>query len=463
MNFQVRKELLEIMIEDARRLVLRSPILFRMSTRAQIIASKNTRYGVDSDRYFQTLATSGGIKEAIRLSAAYFDSLKPIGIKDDTQAFLRPKFLQMIVLLLSLLNDDDLNDISTFLETTYHLKAQRKHLEMLFLKVIPLTSINPTVFLKTLTAVQQIGASDSKPTFDSHDQMSRTWDHFLKAAATDGFLLPGNLGNFSGRHHSWIFNWPALGIDTATVFRHMQYSGSEHRAFNEVHPVELYPESDAGELAVLFSNNQTYNIASSDLAPLTCMASGRYTIRDSEGKTHELLIKEFLVNDSLRQAVDLYNSVVSRYNRWALFDSPSERKWSLPSRSRRSKMRLLDEYRDTCGPLTRTRAILDGVDICTCFKVEGRKIPLKDAAQTMNWPANDMENICDFFDRELSNVNDRQLKDEKELIRRDLQALRAKLKMVRQEASKWIEEGQGAIRSDEPITKVLYSGGADPR
>lgn len=300
MNFQVRKQLLEIMIEDARRLVLRSPILFRMSTRAQIIASKNTRYGVDSDRYFQTLATSRGIKEAIRLSAAYFDSLKPIGIKDDTQTFLRPKFLQMIVLLLSLLNDDDLEDISTFLETTYHLKANRKHLEMLFLKVIPLTSINPTVFLKTMAAVYQSGEIDSKTTFDSNDQMGRKWDRFLKAAATDGFLLPGNLGSFAGRHHSWIFQWPASGIDTSTVFRHLQYSGSENRAFNDVQPVELYPESDAAELAVLMSNNQTYYIASSDLAPLTCMASGRYTIRDSEGRIHELLIKEFLVNDSLR-------------------------------------------------------------------------------------------------------------------------------------------------------------------
>lgn len=463
MNFQVRKQLLEIMIEDARRLVLRSPILFRMSTRVQIIASKNTRYGVDSDRYFQTLATSKGIKEAIRLSAAYFDSLKPIGIRDDTQAFLRPKFLQMIVLLLSLLNDDDLKDISTFLETTYHLKADRKHLEILFLKVIPLTSINSTVFLKTMTAVYQTGTLDSKTTFDSHDQMSRTWDHFLKAAATDGFLLPGNLGSFAGRHHSWIFSWPASGIDTATVFRHLQYSGSEHRAFNEVQPLELYPESDAAELAVLMSNNQTYNIASSDLAPLTCMASGRYAIRDSEGKTHELLIKEFLVNDSLRQAVDLYNSVVSRYNRWALFDSSSEKKWSLPSRSRRGAKRLLDEYRDTCGPLTRTRAILDGVDICTCFKVEGRKIPLKDAAQTMKWPANDMENICDFFDRELSTVNDRRLSGEKDLIRKDLQTLRVKLKTVRQEALKWMEEGQGTINPDEPIAKVLYPGGVDPR
>lgn len=116
-----------------------------------------------------------------------------------------------------------------------------------------------------------------------------------------------------------------------------------------------------------------------------------------------------------------------------------------------------------CGPLTRTRVILEGVDICACFKVEGRKIPLKDAAQTMNWPANDMENMCVFFDRELSTVNDRHLGGEADLIRKDLDALSATLKSVRQEASKWVEEGQGAVNPDEPIAKVLYPGGVDPR
>lgn len=47
MTFEETKELLEIMIEDARRLCTRSPILFRMSTRSTIINSVNTRFGVD--------------------------------------------------------------------------------------------------------------------------------------------------------------------------------------------------------------------------------------------------------------------------------------------------------------------------------------------------------------------------------------------------------------------------------
>lgn len=46
-------QLLDTMIEDARRLCIRSPSLFRMSTRRLIVASKNTRYGVDDSMMFK--------------------------------------------------------------------------------------------------------------------------------------------------------------------------------------------------------------------------------------------------------------------------------------------------------------------------------------------------------------------------------------------------------------------------
>lgn len=46
-------QLLDTMIEDARRLCIRSPNLFRMSTRRLIVASKNTRYGVDDSTKFK--------------------------------------------------------------------------------------------------------------------------------------------------------------------------------------------------------------------------------------------------------------------------------------------------------------------------------------------------------------------------------------------------------------------------
>ena len=96
------------MIEDARRLCVRSPILFRMSTRRHIISSKNTRYGVDDGTMFKTLTTSSGIKNILSLSSSYFNSLsQPTspGQQEKLQQEIRPRFLQMLVLLLALLND----------------------------------------------------------------------------------------------------------------------------------------------------------------------------------------------------------------------------------------------------------------------------------------------------------------------------------------------------------------------
>lgn len=56
-------ELLDQMIEAARRFCVRSPILFRMSTRPKIINSNDTRYGVDNEHAFKTFTASKGIQE----------------------------------------------------------------------------------------------------------------------------------------------------------------------------------------------------------------------------------------------------------------------------------------------------------------------------------------------------------------------------------------------------------------
>jgi hypothetical protein len=192
MTFEETRVLLDTMIEDARRLCVRSPVLFRMSTRAKIINSSNTRYGINHGSMFRTLTTSQGIKEIISLSASYFNSLDPEGGKDTTQKLIRPRFLQMIVLLLSLLNDEDLSDIADFLESTYKLKAERKHLELLFLKVIPLMSINSKVFLKAM-----IPAIEGFPLNDDYDSSNEAyahcWDVFMRRILEQGYILPGSV------------------------------------------------------------------------------------------------------------------------------------------------------------------------------------------------------------------------------------------------------------------------------
>ena len=56
----------------------------------------------------------------------------------------------MLVLLLSLLNGHDLAEMSEFLYRTFGIVPNRPDLELLFLRVMPLTSINSKVFLQGL-------------------------------------------------------------------------------------------------------------------------------------------------------------------------------------------------------------------------------------------------------------------------------------------------------------------------
>jgi hypothetical protein len=70
MTLEETRTLLETMIEAARRLCIRSPVLLRMATRVSIINSENTRYGINHGPMFRTLTTSKGIKEIISLSAS---------------------------------------------------------------------------------------------------------------------------------------------------------------------------------------------------------------------------------------------------------------------------------------------------------------------------------------------------------------------------------------------------------
>ena len=226
MKPQQTKELLDQMIEAARRFCLLSPILFRMSTRVKIIASNNTRYGVDTEHSFKTLTNSSGIKEIIFMSASYYNALDPSapGMDDFTQRIIRPKFLQMLALLLSLLNDSDLRTMSDFVEQTFRISAKSEsvpserlfqlligHLgsdmELLFLKIIPLTSINSRVFLQGL-----IPAVDHWPLTKESLQNERwVWTTFIRNLASKGYLLPGSVEDLGHQENSWVYGWPEEG------------------------------------------------------------------------------------------------------------------------------------------------------------------------------------------------------------------------------------------------------------
>lgn len=240
-------EMLDTMIEDARRLCVRSPILFRMSTRRHIIASKNTRYGVDHGSMFQTLTTSSGIKNIISLSAAYFNSLASSGNTDKSQELIKPRFLQMLVLLLSLLNEDDLLEIQEFLEVTYNLRADRQHVELLILKVLPLMSINSQIFVSGMVAAFDGPFIGNRP----KDEI-RTWNLFVEKLLQSGYILPGSVEQLGELHRSWVVKYPEKGLKDSHIFNNLQYSGegrskdSQRPIFSPIAPfVACYPLEQA--------------------------------------------------------------------------------------------------------------------------------------------------------------------------------------------------------------------------
>jgi hypothetical protein len=201
------KELLESMMEDVRRLCHRSPLLFRMSTRKHIISSRNTRYGTNDGRQFVTMTTSKGIQEMISLSAAYFNTLDS---DDRMQKIIRPRFLQMLVLLLSFLNNNDLDEIRDFLESTYNIKADRQSLELLFLKVLPILSINSRVFLTSMVPAFEEGRYTLTNCVDEADY-AHYWDVFISRILSKGYILPGKVLQLGRNPMSWCISWGENG------------------------------------------------------------------------------------------------------------------------------------------------------------------------------------------------------------------------------------------------------------
>jgi hypothetical protein len=264
------RELLESMMEDVRRLCHRSPLLFRMSTRKHIITSRNTRYGTNDGRQFVTMTTSKGIQEMISLSASYYNTLD---LDDDMQRVIRPRFLQMLVLLLSFLNDDDLDDIRDFLESTYKIKADRKSLELLFLKVLPLLSINSRVFLTSMVPAFEGWYPLTSRT--AEEDYSHYWDVFISRILSRGYILPGKVVQLGRNPMSWCVKWGEDGFKSSNVFCNLQFTGPL-RAGNEIPRIDDLNEKDheSPNLTVILTNDEKYTIRAPDYDRIICLITG---------------------------------------------------------------------------------------------------------------------------------------------------------------------------------------------
>jgi len=454
MSFERTRELLDTMIEDARRLCARSPILFRMSTRSKIIYSRNTRYGINDGRMFQTLTTSQGIREIISLSASYYNALDPTGSDDTTQKFIKPRFLQMIVLLLSLLNDSDLAQIKDFLEATYGLKAERAHLELLFLKVIPLMSINSQVFLKAMVpAFEDFPMNHAKDADQAH-----YWNVFIQRILQQGYLLPGSIPDLGRENLSWLVKWPDRGFKSTIVFNNLQYTGCRLRAINEIPPIEFHPEAKLTEVTVELINGSKFTVSPADLEMITCLHPGTYTLWEAMpgSRGHDLEIQESHLNGVFEDAVRSMNNIIQHVNRLLAGPTRTSSVSKLIKGKSKSTLTFLDDFRGS-GRHTMNIALLNQDTLAIAYKNEGRKIPRRDALRNMANDVRLLNAVVRHIERHASELSGRIYGQEKHHLKEHLDSIKNQLALADEHRRR---VGDGDLISDEPISKVIYPGSA---
>ena len=456
MTFEETSELLETMIEDARRLCIRSPILFRMTTRSRIINSENTRYGTDGGPAFRTLTTSKGIKEIISLSASYYNSLDPTGGDNAVQRFIRPRFLQMIVLLLSLLNNTDLLELQDFLESTYKLKADRRNLEMLFLKVIPLLSINPRVFLKALVPATE-GFPLSSNRDEDHDHI---WNVFVKRILKNGYLLPGTIDDLGRECLSWLYKWPQDGLKSTTVFDNLQYQG-RLRTINDIPPIQIHPGASTEEITVIMTDLSQYTISSEDLERITCLTPGIYSIREAGvgNRNYDLNIEDTEINGELQDAISKTNTIIQDVNRWLATTGPKPSVKNRLLRPNRVEPMFFNEYKGS-GRLTRNVAILNHGRLAIAYKVEGKKISRTNCVRNMARDISALRLQVRQIEARSSTMDHKSLAREKRALKVALEEAKAQITLADQSR---VDINDFEDISEEPIAKVLYDERASGR
>lgn len=150
----------------------------------------------------------------------------------------------MLVLLLSMLGETNIRQMSDFLYQTYRIKPDRADLEILFLKTIPLSSINPKVFLSSL-----IPAVFGLP-MPNAVESDACWQYLLQELARKGYLLPATFEELGNKTPTWLPMWPKEGHRSSRCFGRLQLHGKESRGFNEILPIRVEADAEAPKLTV---------------------------------------------------------------------------------------------------------------------------------------------------------------------------------------------------------------------
>jgi hypothetical protein len=476
---------LDTLITDVRRLYLKSPTLFRMGTRSIIARSKNTRYGVNyKDHVFATITTSQGIRIFIERSIAYYRLLNN-SLTD--QEIVRPMFLQMLVMMLSLLNDDDLKQLSNILEDTFKIPSNRLDLEILILKVLPLSSINSEIFMRDLL----YALDTSIRVTEVEDRMTQQyrWRRLQKQLARDGYILPvqirprvfpedslgERLDDFMNamEHESWLPAWPDDdGILDSTIFKHIQHFGDTKqqgniqqdtvKAVNIVPHLHITSEDRENEYVAVCPNGARYRVSADDLEHISAMKTMRYTLKEVDQDTIvELDIAEDVLNQPFIEAAKQNNQLADWIN---LFLGGQRKKLSLFTRNSTIVARIEE-------PVLATRVWAELISpsgqrsrVAEAFKLGDRIVFQDDIVKSMNGTLSRLNRNVERIQREvlLHKVKD----DDNEITKK--QAAHVSKKVLEAlDVIKILTADAGARKTDlvklnspalptNPISRVIY-------
>ena len=425
------------------------------------MSSKNTRYGVDHGLMFRTLTTSRGIKNIISLSASYFNALSTLGNKDKCQELIRPKFLQMLVLLLSLLNDEDLSELKEFLENTYRIKADRQSLEILILKVLPLMSINSKLFLKALVTAVEGSAAEADLDMRHQDKI---WKVFVQKLLRLGYMIPGTVAQLGQTGLSWVIKWTEDGIKDSHPFRNLQYDGRSW-TMNDIPSLDLTLESTVDEVTVALTDGTRYIVGHDDLEKIVSMTPGKYSLADTtrRGRIRDLEINEIVINSMVYEAIFRLNRIIAEYN--SSLSAP-RRHSSVLTRlaALREKPEIipLKEIKGS-GRLTQNVATLNGQVLAVAYKVEGRNITRRDLLRHLASDVRTVGAVARVLDSAMQECNHRNLSTD---VRNILRQRRQSLVKIRDQIARAdddrtrIANRDYAELSDEPICRVLCPNGS---
>jgi hypothetical protein len=391
----LRAQLEEIM-EKSRTFFARSPILFRMTTRLKIDYAADIRYGInDDDTKFMCMSNSVGIQRIISATASFYNSLNAADMEE-----VRTHFLQVLVLLLSLLAPQDLNELQNFLKATYSLNITRPHLQVTILKTIPLESINSEVFMASLYPAVT-GYAIPLPAPDP----AISWRTVLVELARLGYLLPATVDELGHSDHSWVKKWSETGYRSSEVFSRIQYHGDSNIGFNQLYPMNMGHDPDEDEEMTVFLNyfwGQPFIIKAVDYMPISTLETGRYSVTRSgeDSSTMVLDIKSEFLCTSINTAIDIVNRLLQDYNRKQPNSGSRKKLTKMRRATNRMDSEILSQEVEAMPIITRHEAWLEedgkGTMIAVAWKRDGKFVARHNMVWHMRRPTQRISKLLEY-------------------------------------------------------------------